>query len=75
MPVDVINLFSNFADEKEQEMQIGFPTDVKHVAHIGCDGPSATSAPSWVCQKVSFTLPLKIVVIHENDLGCLCSYR
>ena len=29
-------------------MQIGFPTDVKHVAHIGWDGPSVNSAPSWV---------------------------
>lgn len=32
---------------KEREMEIGYPTDVKHVAHIGWDGPSAT-APSWV---------------------------
>lgn len=40
----------NFVAEpncKEPEMQIGFPTDVKHVAHIGWDGPS-TTAPSWV---------------------------
>ncbi|XP_024166993.2 CRIB domain-containing protein RIC6 isoform X2 [Rosa chinensis] len=29
-----------FDDDKEQEIQIGFPTDVKHVAHIGWDGPS-----------------------------------
>lgn len=28
-------------------MQIGFPTDVKHVAHIGSDGPAANT-PSWV---------------------------
>lgn len=35
------------ADEKEEEIQIGFPTDVKHVAHIGSDDPSA-NAPSWV---------------------------
>ena len=28
-------------------MQIGYPTDVKHVAHIGWDGPSVGS-PSWV---------------------------
>lgn len=34
-------------DEKEPEMQIGQPTDVKHVAHIGWEGPSATT-PSWV---------------------------
>ncbi|RWR83992.1 CRIB domain-containing protein RIC6-like protein [Cinnamomum micranthum f. kanehirae] len=29
--------------EQEQEMQIGHPTDVKHVAHIGWDGPSGPS--------------------------------
>ncbi|XP_052490849.1 CRIB domain-containing protein RIC7 [Gossypium raimondii] len=30
-------------------MQIGLPTDVKHVAHIGADGPSVNSnAPSWM---------------------------
>lgn len=29
-------------------MEIGYPTDVKHVAHIGWDGPSGTG-PSWVC--------------------------
>ncbi|KAD7478006.1 hypothetical protein E3N88_01142 [Mikania micrantha] len=34
-------------NEKEPEIQIGAPTDVKHVAHIGCDGPS-TQAPSWM---------------------------
>ncbi|VYS54321.1 unnamed protein product [Arabidopsis thaliana] len=36
-----------FDEEKEQEMQIGFPTDVKHVAHIGSDGPTNTT-PSWM---------------------------
>ncbi|GJN07566.1 hypothetical protein PR202_ga25466 [Eleusine coracana subsp. coracana] len=45
---------SNMMDGKEPEMQIGFPTDVKHVAHIGWDGPSATTttnnaaAPTWM---------------------------
>ncbi|XP_021642068.1 CRIB domain-containing protein RIC10 isoform X1 [Hevea brasiliensis] len=36
-----------FAVVKEREMEIGYPTDVKHVAHIGWDGPSGT-APSWM---------------------------
>ncbi|XP_057959300.1 CRIB domain-containing protein RIC5 [Malania oleifera] len=36
-----------FDSEKEQEIQIGYPTDVKHVAHIGWDGPSVNS-PSWM---------------------------
>ncbi|KAK2968134.1 hypothetical protein RJ640_001156, partial [Escallonia rubra] len=32
---------------KEREIEIGYPTDVKHVAHIGWDSPSGT-APSWM---------------------------
>ncbi|KAI4298650.1 hypothetical protein L6164_032184 [Bauhinia variegata] len=32
---------------KEREMEIGYPTDVKHVAHIGWDGPPG-SGPSWM---------------------------
>ncbi|OIW06908.1 hypothetical protein TanjilG_19557 [Lupinus angustifolius] len=32
---------------KEREMEIGYPTDVKHVAHIGLDGLSG-SEPSWM---------------------------
>ncbi|EPS67654.1 hypothetical protein M569_07120, partial [Genlisea aurea] len=35
-------------DVKEREMEIGTPTDVKHVAHIGWDGPSGNAAPSWM---------------------------
>ncbi|KAE9612217.1 putative CRIB domain-containing protein [Lupinus albus] len=36
-----------FDNEKEKEIQIGNPTDVKHVAHIGWDGPSVNT-PSWM---------------------------
>ncbi|CAO2832220.1 unnamed protein product [Amaranthus hypochondriacus] len=36
-----------FDEEEQQEMQIGFPTDVRHVAHIGWDG-SAANSPSWI---------------------------
>ncbi|KAF5472837.1 hypothetical protein F2P56_009514 [Juglans regia] len=32
---------------KEREIEIGYPTDVKHVAHIGLDDQSG-SAPSWM---------------------------
>ncbi|GAB2298837.1 hypothetical protein Dimus_032914 [Dionaea muscipula] len=30
-------------------MEIGYPTDVKHVAHIGWDAPDG-SAPSWMSE-------------------------
>lgn len=54
-------------EEKEQEMQIGFPTDVKHVAHIGSDGP-ATSTPSWVRSYKSYVFSNKPIRIctHSN---------
>lgn len=32
---------------KEREMEIGYPTDVKHLAHIGWDGSSG-NAPTWM---------------------------
>ncbi|CAH2071656.1 unnamed protein product [Thlaspi arvense] len=39
-----------FAVEKESdEIEIGFPTDVKHVAHIGWEGSSG-SAPGWMSE-------------------------
>ena len=38
---------SQIFEEKEDEIEIGLPTDVKHVAHIGSDDPSA-NAPTWM---------------------------
>ncbi|KAJ3672133.1 hypothetical protein LUZ60_006854 [Juncus effusus] len=38
-----------FDSKGEPEMQIGFPTDVKHVAHIGWDGPTPSpTGPTWM---------------------------
>uniref|UniRef100_A0A7N0TLC2 CRIB domain-containing protein n=1 Tax=Kalanchoe fedtschenkoi TaxID=63787 RepID=A0A7N0TLC2_KALFE len=38
-----------FDDEQDEpDMQIGYPTDVKHVAHIGWDGPENNSGPTWM---------------------------
>ncbi|KAG1353952.1 putative CRIB domain-containing protein RIC5 [Cocos nucifera] len=42
-----LRYISHMFDGGEHEMQIGFPTDVKHVAHIGWDGPNM-NAPGWV---------------------------
>ncbi|CAN6236323.1 unnamed protein product [Urochloa humidicola] len=33
---------------KEPEMEIGYPTDVKHVAHIGWDSAAGNASPSWM---------------------------
>ncbi|KAF3332950.1 CRIB domain-containing protein RIC10-like isoform X2 [Carex littledalei] len=39
--------FKNMFAAKEHEMEIGLPTDVKHVSHIGWDR-SSDHAPSWM---------------------------
>ncbi|KAK6915752.1 CRIB domain [Dillenia turbinata] len=39
-----IFVFKDEIEEMDMEMEIGFPTDVKHVTHIGLDG-SATTNP------------------------------
>ncbi|KAL6651992.1 hypothetical protein ACP70R_010917 [Stipagrostis hirtigluma subsp. patula] len=33
---------------KEHEMEIGYPTDVRHVAHIGWGGSMGNASPSWM---------------------------
>ncbi|KAL8160700.1 hypothetical protein V2J09_002237 [Rumex salicifolius] len=54
-----LKYFSQMFEEEQQqkEIQIGLPTDVKHVAHIGWDGPS-TNAPSWMNEFKSQSAPL-----------------
>ncbi|KAG8483237.1 hypothetical protein CXB51_022182 [Gossypium anomalum] len=47
-----LKYFTHMFVDKKPEMQIGPPTDVKHVAHIGMDGPSATK-PSWMNEFTS----------------------
>ncbi|XP_039013393.1 CRIB domain-containing protein RIC4-like [Hibiscus syriacus] len=50
-------------EESENEMEIGFPTDVKHVTHIGLNG-SASSSPSSCDNRLSlndvFTFPMDL---------------
>ncbi|KAG6522615.1 hypothetical protein ZIOFF_019760 [Zingiber officinale] len=48
-------------EEEEAEMEIGFPTDVQHVAHIGLDGLSHTP----VSGKPSEFLPLNSFLFDE----------
>ncbi|CAD6246932.1 unnamed protein product [Miscanthus lutarioriparius] len=44
---------------KEHQMEIGYPTDVKHVAHIGWDSPTGSAAsPSWILTSLEIYHPL-----------------
>ncbi|XP_022561116.1 CRIB domain-containing protein RIC2-like [Brassica napus] len=41
----IIRSFKSYEEEREEreaEMEIGFPTDVKHLSHIGVDGTMTT---------------------------------
>ncbi|CAL0299896.1 unnamed protein product [Lupinus luteus] len=46
-----LRYISQMFDEQEGEndIQIGFPTDVKHLAHIGCDD-SQSQKPTWMTE-------------------------
>ncbi|CAD5172137.1 unnamed protein product [Musa acuminata subsp. malaccensis] len=59
-------------EDEEREMEIGFPTDVQHVAHIGRDGFDTTAAAmnnmdvkSWV--KGPELLPLDPVSLQQFE--------
>eukprot|EP00262_Sarcandra_glabra_P013139 TRINITY_DN3578_c0_g1_i2.p1 TRINITY_DN3578_c0_g1~~TRINITY_DN3578_c0_g1_i2.p1 ORF type:complete len:113 (-),score=23.29 TRINITY_DN3578_c0_g1_i2:35-373(-) len=52
--IKTIKSFSQMFVYKEEvgEMEIGFPTDVKHVTHIGWDGSTTTSTmKNWVSNR------------------------
>ncbi|KAG2262256.1 hypothetical protein Bca52824_069335 [Brassica carinata] len=54
--------FSDDFDGKDDEMEIGYPTNVRHVSHIGWDS-SPNSAPSWVR---NFYFPATIEIYVYN---------
>lgn len=41
--IDVVVYKEEEMEEVEKEIEIGFPTDVKHVTHIGLDGCTTTT--------------------------------
>ncbi|XP_038982368.1 CRIB domain-containing protein RIC7-like isoform X1 [Phoenix dactylifera] len=61
-----LRYISQMFDGKEPEMQIGFPTDVKHVAHIGWDGPNM-NAPGWM--KDFHSAPIGTIGSNECRAG------
>ncbi|KAG6406070.1 hypothetical protein SASPL_133667 [Salvia splendens] len=57
--------------EKEMEMEIGFPTDVKHVTHIGLDGSTRRSSclNNWENLKASEILSFPSISLEQFDLA------
>ncbi|KAK4436115.1 CRIB domain-containing protein RIC4 [Sesamum alatum] len=69
------NLFVDKDDLEEQEMgiEIGFPTDVKHVTHIGLDGcASSILSKDWNNLNGPFpSTPLKVAMADELTMRSL----
>lgn len=56
-------------DDEERDMEIGFPTDVQHVAHIGWDGfnSGSTTMKSW--DKGPELLSLPSISLRQFELA------
>ncbi|KAF8391834.1 hypothetical protein HHK36_022172 [Tetracentron sinense] len=64
------HLFVYKEETEEMEMEIGLPTDVKHVTHIGWDG-SATTNPikGWDNLKAPELLSLPSISLRQFELA------
>ncbi|XP_058103233.1 CRIB domain-containing protein RIC4-like [Magnolia sinica] len=73
--VRLFKSFSHFFVYKEEEtgemeMEIGFPTDVKHVSHIGWDGSTTTmNMKSWDALKAPEMLSLPSISLKQFELA------
>ncbi|KAL8119006.1 hypothetical protein AgCh_016486 [Apium graveolens] len=69
----IIRSFKNFSqlfvykEEMEKEMEIGLPTDVKHVGHIGWDG--SNSLKSWENLKTPEIIAFSSVSLQQFELA------
>ncbi|CAK8540924.1 unnamed protein product [Lathyrus sativus] len=57
-------------EEIEQDMEIGYPTDVKHVTHIGLDGSTTTNnVKGWDNLKPPELLSLNPITLKQFELA------
>lgn len=56
-----------YKEEPEKEMEIGLPTDVKHVGHIGWDG--SNSMKSWENLKTPEIIAFSSVSLQQFELA------
>ncbi|CAI9776392.1 unnamed protein product [Fraxinus pennsylvanica] len=55
---------------EEKEMEIGLPTDVKHVSHIGLDGSTAINPiPEWKNRKAPEILSFPSISFEQFELA------
>ncbi|XP_057960260.1 CRIB domain-containing protein RIC4-like isoform X1 [Malania oleifera] len=65
-------LVANYKEEavEEMEMEIGYPTDVKHVTHIGWDGTTTTNpVKGWENLKAPEILSFPSISLKQFELA------
>jgi hypothetical protein len=67
---DVIIVYKEEIEEMEKEMEIGCPTDVKHVTHIGLDGSTTTNpVKGWENLKAPEILSFPSISFRQFELA------
>lgn len=63
-------VYKKHIEEMEQDMEIGYPTDVKHVTHIGLDGSTTTNnVKDWDNLKAPELLSLSPITLKQFELA------
>lgn len=64
------SVYKEHIEEMEQEMEIGYPTDVKHVTHIGLDGSTTTNnVKGWDNLKPPELLSINPITLKQFELA------
>ncbi|MCE3049452.1 hypothetical protein HAX54_044835 [Datura stramonium] len=58
-----------YKEEIEMEMEIGYPTDVKHVTHIGLDESTNPLIKGWGDSKAPDLLSFPSISIQQFELA------
>ncbi|KAK2413363.1 hypothetical protein P8452_59012 [Trifolium repens] len=62
--------YKEHIEEIEHDMEIGYPTDVKHVTHIGVDGSTTTNnVKGWDNLKTPELLSLSPITLKQFELA------
>ncbi|KAA8531375.1 hypothetical protein F0562_006084 [Nyssa sinensis] len=63
-------VYKEETEEMEMEMEIGFPTDVMHVTHIGWDGTTTTNpVKGWENLKAPEILSFPAISLRQFELA------
>ncbi|KAL9232711.1 hypothetical protein vseg_007788 [Gypsophila vaccaria] len=55
-------------DDDSEIMEIGYPTDVKHLTHIGWDGSTTTTMVSKACKEWDESNPSQVISLPSISL-------